>query len=416
MSVGRDHEDAKPPGQAIRSLTPNVSVRHRYRLAIWITHPIQYQAPLFRKLAQHPQIDLTVYYGSDQGSVNRIDPEFGVSFQWDIPLLEGYRFKFLRNYSWKTAPTGFWWPMNAGIVRELIRQHYDAVLIHGYALATSWLAYFGAWLSHTPVLFRGETRLREQPAWKRAVKKVGLRPLFRGTAACLAIGRRSTEFYLAHGVPRSKVFLTPYCVDNDYFTFQGECWRLRRAETRRELDLPEDVPVVLYSGKLTPGKRPMDLVSALTHLSGKVGALFVGDGSLGATLEAEVRRCGMPYVRFVGFQNQSALPRYYSAADMFALPSASEGFGLVVNEAMCMGLPVLTTPAVAAAADLVREGENGFLFPVGDLETLARRIGQLAADPGLRLEMGKRSREIIAGWNYDACVEGVVSALRHVAA
>jgi len=160
----------------------------------------------------------------------------------------------------------------------------------------------------------------------------------------------------------------------------------------------------------------MDLVSALSSLSGKVGALFVGEGSLGAALDAEVRRRGLPYVRFVGFQNQSALPRYYAAADMFALPSAYEPYGLVVNEAMCMGLPVLTTPAVAAAADLVREGENGFLFSVGDLETLARRIGQLATDPGLRLAMGKRSREIIAGWNYDACVEGVVNALRHVAA
>jgi len=391
-------------------------MKGRYRLAVWIAHPIQYLAPLFRKLAQHPEIDLTAYYGSEHGSVRRLDPEFGVSFEWDTPLLEGYRFKFLRNYSWKTAPTGFWWLMNAGIVRELIRQHYDAVLIHGYASATSWLAYLGAWLSDTPVLFRGETLLREQPAWKRAIKKVGLRALFRGTAGCLAIGRRSTEFYLAQGVPRSKIFLTPYCVDNDYFTSQGDCWRLRRAETRRELDLPEDVPVVLYSGKLIPRKRPMDLVSALSSLSGKVGALFVGDGSLGAALDAEVRRRGLPYVRFVGFQNQSALPRYYAAADMFALPSACEPYGLVVNEAMCMGLPVLTTPAVAAAADLVREGENGFLFSVGDTETLARRIGQLAADPGPRLEMGKRSREIIAGWNYDGCVEGVVNALRHVAA
>ncbi len=416
MLVGRGRENAKPPGQPVRSLTPNVSIQRRYRLAVWITHPIQYQAPLFRKLAQHPQIDLTVYYGSDHGSVNRIDPEFGVSFQWDIPLLEGYRYKILRNYSWRRIPTGFWWVVNPEIILELNRLKYDALIIHGYASATSWLAYLGAWLARTPVLFRGETVLHRQAAWKRAVKGTGLRFLFQRTAACLAIGRRSAEFYRFYDAPQSKTFLAPYCVDNDFFMRLADRWRAKREEMRQELGLPENLPTVLYSGKFIARKRPMDLIEAVSSLLTPTGLLFVGDGPLRPALEAEALRRGLRYARFVGFQNQSALARYYAAADIFVFPSAYEPYGLAVNEAMCFGLPVLTTPAVAAAADLVREGENGFLFSVGDLETLARRIGQLAADPGLRLEMGKRSREIIAGWNYDACVEGVVSALRHVAA
>lgn len=390
-------------------------MRRQYRLAAWITHPIQYQAPLFRKLAQHPQIELTVYYGSDYGSVNRVDPEFGVSFRWDIPLLEGYTSEFLRNYSWKRVPAGFWWVLNPGIIPELARQKYDALVIHGYASATSWLAYLGAWLTRTPVLFRGETVLREQNGWKRAIKRLGLGLLFRRTDGFLAIGRKSAEFYRAYDVPASKIFLAPYCVDNEFFMCLGDRWQAKRAATKQELCLPENLPTVLYSGKFIVRKRPMDVIEAVASLPMPVGLLFVGDGPWRPRLEAEAVRRGLKYARFVGFQNQTALSRYYAAADIFVFPSAYEPYGLALNEAMCIGLPILTTPAVAAAADLVREGENGFLFPVGDVEMLAQRIHRLAADPEFCRAMGRRSREVIAAWSYDACVAGIVQALEKVA-
>ncbi len=390
-------------------------MRRRYRLAVWITHPIQYHAPLFRKLAEHPQINLTAYYGSEHGSVYRVDPEFGVSFRWDVALLEGYRYEFLRNYSLNRTPTGFWWVVNPSVIMRLFRRKYDAVVIHGYASATSCLAYLGAWLTHTPVLFRGETALRDQSRWRQVMKGMGLRFLFRHTAGCLAIGQKSAEFYRAYDVPQSRIFLTPYCVDNEFFTCQGNGWRLKREETRQELCLANDLPTLLFAGKLIPRKRPMDLIEAVTRLSMPVAVLFVGDGPLRPALESEALRRGLTQVRFVGFQNQTVLPRYYAAADIFVFPSAYEPYGLAVNEAMCVGLPILTTPAVAASADLVREGENGFLFAVGDVKTLARRIRQLVTDRELCQAMGQRSREIIADWNYDACVKGVVSALECVA-
>lgn len=393
---------------------PRVPRPPRYRLAVWIAHPIQYQAPLFRKLAQHPAIDFVAYYGSQHGSVEGVDPEFGVAFRWDTPLLEGYHYEFLRNYSPRRVPTGFWWVANPGIVRELYHHRYDAVMIHGYASATSWLAYFGAWLTHTPVLFRGETVLRQETGWKRAVKGAALRFLFRHTAGCLATGRRSEEFYRAHDVPGSKVFLAPYCVDNQFFMNLGDRGRATRDETRRELGLARELPVVLYSGKLIPRKRPMDVIEAVARLRAPVGVLFVGSGPLRAELEKGAARRGLQHARFVGFQNQSQLARYYAAADIFVFPSAYESYGLAVNEALCLGLPVVTTPAVASAADLVREGENGFMYSVGDIEWLARRLGLLAADAALRRKMGERSRQIIAAWNYDRAVEAIVAALRHV--
>jgi glycosyltransferase involved in cell wall biosynthesis len=157
------------------------------------------------------------------------------------------------------------------------------------------------------------------------------------------------------------------------------------------------------------------VIEAVSRLSAPVAILFVGDGPLRSHLEAEARRRALTYARFVGFQNQTALARYYAAADVFVFPSAYEPYGLAVNEAMCIGLPILTTPAVAAASDLVREGENGFLFEVGDVKKLAARLNQVITDPELCQTMGRRSREMIRNWNYEACVEGVLQALDQAA-
>jgi glycosyltransferase involved in cell wall biosynthesis len=203
-------------------------------------------------------------------------------------------------------------------------------------------------------------------------------------------------------------------VDNEFFMSLGDRWRAQREEVRQQLGFPPGLPTVLYSGKFTPRKRPMDLIEAASRVRTALGILFVGDGPLRSALESEVLRRKLKYVRFVGFQNQSALPRFLAAADIFACPSSYESYGLAVNEAMCMELPVLATTAVSAAADLVRNGENGFLFPVGDVEALAQRLDQLAVSPEICGAMGRRSREMIRDWNYDACVEGVLDALEYV--
>lgn len=413
MSVGRGPEDAKPPGEPVRSLTPNVSIRRRYRLAVWITHPIQYQAPLFRKLAQHPQIDLTVYYGSDHGSVDRIDPEFGVSFQWDIPLLEGYRSKFLRNYSWKRTPSGFWWVLNPGIFPELLRHRYDSFLIHGYALATSLLAYAAAWLSDTPVIFRAETVLRpNRPWWLRLAKRLLLPVLFGGTRAFLTIGSRSREFYRAYHVSDDQMFFTPYSVDNEFFSRECKRWKREKLRIKQALGIP-DAPVILYAGKLVPRKRPLDLVQAFAGVEVDCALVLVGDGPSRPLLEQYVETQRLKNVFFLGFQNQTALPKFYAISDLLVLPSSAEEVSpLILNEAMACALPVVVSDAVPSAIDFVREGENGFVYPVSDVGTLARRIHQLVADSDLRQAMGRRSLELISGWNYDVCVDAIINALR----
>ena len=174
------------------------------------------------------------------------------------------------------------------------------------------------------------------------------------------------------------------------------------------------MPVALYAGKLSPRKRPLDLVRAAARIAADcpLSVVLVGDGSERRTLEDEIGRAGLRYARITGFVNQGEISRYYAACDVLVLPSSHEPWGLVLNEAMCFGVPVIASDAVGAAPDLARVGENGAVYPVGDVGALAQALRVILRDPVRRAAMGARSREIVRGYSYDADVQGILDALR----
>ena len=116
-------------------------------------------------------------------------------------------------------------------------------------------------------------------------------------------------------------------------------------------------------------------------------------------------------VRFCGFLNQTELPKAYVAADAFVLPSSYEPWGLVVNEAMCFGLPVIVSDRVGAAPDLVHKGSNGYIYPSGDVDALAASLAAVVRDPELCRRMGRQSKSLISSWGIDQTAAGVVDAL-----
>lgn len=383
------------------------------RLAVLVSHPIQYHAPLYREIARRGDVDLTVYYCSDQGATEKVDAGFGVSFKWDVPLLEGYKYVFLKNYSFRPNPDTFFGLVNPGIISELMKGRYDAVWVHGYSLMSNWFAFLGAWISRTPLLFRGETVLREgRPGWVRFIKYIVLKPLFGGTAAFLTIGSRSEEFYRHYGVPKEKMFFTPYAVDNEFFMGESERFRAQKERLKKKWGIPSHARVFLFVGKLIERKRPLDVLRAFKGIAQEDAALmFVGDGALRGELEQFAKEHRIKNVIFAGFKNQSELPEFYGIADVFVLPSLHEVSPLVINEAMCAGLPILVSDAVPSAVDFVKPGENGYVFQVGNVDALREYMDELLRHEKTRTRMGGISREFIGRWDHKTSAENIVHAV-----
>jgi glycosyltransferase involved in cell wall biosynthesis len=390
-----------------------------YRLAILNSHPIQYFAPLYRRLAQDPDIDLTVYFCSSQGAEEYQDTDFGVSVKWDVPLLEGYKSTFLSNLRRGKSVGGFFSLINSGIIRELRRGKYDALWVHGHGYATYVLAILVSKVLGIPVLMRCETHLLlHRSPFKRALRRTLMRLLYtRLCAACLPIGTRNEEFYRFHGVDQRHLFLVPYAVDNAFFAGAASRFREQREELRFQCGLPPDKPALLFASKLMPRKRPMDLLQAYEGMrNSNVDAclVFVGAGELEEDLRRYVSEHCILDVHFFGFRNQSELPKFFALADVFILPSENEPWGLVINEVMAASLPVVAADEIGAVADLVKNGDNGFVYPVGDIRSLTNHLRSLADDMDLRVVMGRRSAERMAGWDFERCVAGVREALAFV--
>ena len=391
------------------------------RVAFLFSHPIQYFAPLMRQLAARPEIELTAYFCSRMGVEEALDPGFGQTFKWDIPLLEGYRSHFLPAVQRGQTVRGWMNPFNPAIAPELVRSRYDVLVMHGYASATNWLAFLAARLAGTVVLFRGEVRLRsDQPAGWSAVKSLGLRAMFRMFVdGCLYIGARSQEFYAHYGVPAHRLFFTPYCVDNDFFQTWAARLAPERANLRAGLGITDDRPVILFVGKLASKKQPLMLLQAYAMLRRKYhcALVYAGDGELRGALETMIRAQNIPDVNITGFLNQTEIPRVYAAADILVLPSlVTETWGLAINEGMNFGLPVIVTDLVGCSPDLVEPECNGYVVPWNDTAALAEALAVLVQDDVRRAAFGRRSREIIGRWNIGACATGVVQAVQALTA
>lgn len=389
----------------------------RYKLAILDTQPVQYFAPLYRYLSADPELDLTVYYCSRNGVEDYYDSGFGRRVRWDTPLLEGYKHAFLKSIV--RNPTGrFPGFINPSIVTEVTRNRYHAIWIHGYTYATHLLALAAAKACGTAVFMREDTQLTlDRPRLRGVLRRPLMAAFYRLCDRCLAVGSESARYYRFHSVPERKIRLVPFVVDNDRITAAVESHASSAGEYRRELGLIDDRPLILFASKLTANKRPGDLLVAYSTLrqQGKAAALmFAGSGTEEARLRDYVEQHAVPDVHFMGFKNQSELAKLYAIADIGVLASRNERWGLVVNEYMCAGLPLLISDRIGAAADLLEEDGNGFTYRCGDLSEMTAKLNALVMDARLRARMGVRSKSLINGWSFRECLVGVKAALADV--
>lgn len=385
------------------------------RLAILATHPIQYHAPWFRYLVREAGLELRVFYLWDFGVTEQADASgFQRTFKWDVPLLDGYEYEFVANRSSHPGTGGFWGLRNPGLLEAVAGFKPDAVVLLGYNFA-SLMHFLWRWDGKiAPMFLRGDShRLVPRSGVVEWLRRGVISTVFRRFRGFLYVGRANYEYFRMHGAAPAELFFAPHAIDNARFSHSTDTARTEASSWKRDLGIPAADKVVLFAGKFEPKKRPLDLLAAFKRQRLKgVTLLFVGSGPLEPEMRALAE--GDEAVRFAPFQNQSLMPRTYAAGDLFVLPSAGSGetWGLAVNEAMCLSLPIIASSHVGCAADLVRHNENGLVFPAGDVDALARCINDALSDDRRLREWGKASRRIIAGYSYAQATEGLLLAMK----
>jgi len=383
------------------------------RVGLLATHPIQYYCPWYRSLAK--AVDLHVFFSHRQTSEGQAAAGFGVAFDWDVPLLDGYRHTFLRNVSRRPDVSTFFGCNTPELPAIIANESFDGFIVHGWSTYSYWQAMRACWRSGTPVLVRGDSNLATPRSWwRRAVKEPLFRwfiPKFNGY---LVVGTRTREYLLAYGADAATMFDAPHAIDNEFFRARADAVRANRAELRRDFGLPEDAVVFLFAGRVIDRKRPdlfIDAVREASMRAPSVYGLMVGDGP--QRVQAERRAANAP-IRFSGFLNQSEMARAYVAADVLVVPSTWETWGLVVNEAMACGTPAIVSDGVACAGDLVVAGVTGEVFPAGDREALTACLVRCATDRAYRFGLAAGAVERVRRFDLSAATEGTVRALTAV--
>jgi glycosyltransferase involved in cell wall biosynthesis len=379
----------------------------RRRLGVLASHAIQYHAPIFRELAR--ATDLHVFFGHRQTPAGQAEAGFGVDFEWDVALHDGYEHTYLHNVAARPAISHFRGCDTPGVGDAVRSGHFDAFLVMGWNLKCYWQAVRACRAAGIPVMVRGDSQLNTpRSAMTRVVKRLAYPPLLRQFDACLYVGERSKDYFREYGVPAHRLFHSPHCVD--VTRFAAEAGRTDREQLRRELGILEGMRVLMFSGRLVAMKHPADLLSAAALVQSrgaKVHVLVVGDGPLRQGLADMARRLGVPST-FAGFWNQSRLPCAYAVADALVLPSdGRETWGLVVNEALACGIPAVVSDEVGCAPDLVHPGASGEVFRSGDVQGMAEAIERVFMRP----KDDAAIRRISNGHSPDAAARGILAAM-----
>jgi glycosyltransferase involved in cell wall biosynthesis len=392
-------------------------VDKKIKLAYYLSHPIQYFSPLLRSLAE--KTDLNVYYFSDSSIKGTMDAGFGQKIKWDVPLLQGYKSRFIRNFSFgRSMNNRFLDAVNPGVIGMIFKDKAGVIIVNGWSYFSTLLAIVTGKIAGKQIWLRAENPLNQESRKSRKIiflKKLLLEKLlFRiFVDRFLYIGTESKKFFQFYGVPEKKLLYTPYAVDNAFF--QGEFLKYKDdlPALKTGLHLPIEKKVLLFTGKYIAKKRPMDLLKVFIEINSPDWQLImVGEGELRTEMEAFIRENNAGNVLLTGFVNQSVIPRYYAVADIFVMCSGvGETWGLAVNEAMNFAKPIVVSATCGCSVDLVREGVNGFVFGEGDLPALKAALLKAMKSEDDRRRMGEASAVIVSEFSIASIVGNMSKAL-----
>jgi len=374
----------------------------KYKVAIIHNIISPYRVPLFEGLANHPYIDLFVYYCA------RTHKER----EWDIFKSNGYTYEILSGVTLDFANITY--HINPSLILELIRESYDVVIIGGSSDFTTQAAFITSELLKTPIIEWSEGISGEQSLLGKLISPL-TKYFIKHASACIAASTSAKDYFITNGALPEKVFVPPNTVDTEFF--KNECFKYKteKNELKRKLCI-KNIKLILYAGQLIARKGIDYLLRGYKKLKDEyddVGLVIVGSGPLKKNIQSICKTENIQDVYFFSFVQQKELPMYYSVADLFVLPSLRETFGLVINEAMACGLPVITT-RVAGAKDLISQGENGFIVNEANVDHLYLAMRDIIVNEELARKMGEKSLEIIERrYNIEQAVNGFVSAIEY---
>lgn len=377
------------------------------RLAILASHPIQYQAPIFRLLAR--QFDLRVFYAHRANEVDQSKAGFDVGFDWDVDLLSGYEHEFLENVSRHPGLDYFGGCDTPSIAANLSQGHFKAFVVMGWHLKSFFQGIWAAKRLGLPVMVRGDSQLDTPRSAARRIAKMMVYPVaLRAFDAALYVGARSRRYWEHYGYPADRLFFSPHCVDNQWFSRRAT--QEARRGLRSKYGIGEHATVLLFAGKLVPFKRPLDLVAAAALLAPGIHDLTVlvaGSGALSRDITLVAADNNVHLVQ-LGFCNQTEMPVAYAAADVLVLPSqGEETWGLVANEALASGLPIVVSDACGCAADLASDKRAGRVYPMGEVGALADAVTDLLANLPERSAVLEKASD----YSIENAVKGFAAAL-----
>ncbi|WP_053990064.1 glycosyltransferase family 4 protein [Mangrovimonas sp. TPBH4] len=384
------------------------------KIAIITTHPIQYYAPWFKLLAERQNIKLKVFYTWSQAQDTVKDKTFGKTIAWDIPLLEGYEFEFVENVSKDPGShhkNGIDCPE---LISKIETWNPGAILVFGWYLKSHFkvMRYFKG---KVPIWFRGDsTLLDETSGVKTILRRLYLTRVYQHIDKAFYVGAENKRYFKAHGVKERQLVFAPHAIDNSRFAdSEINQYEIQALEWRKELGFSEDDIVILFAGKFESKKQPDFLLEAVQKVNLQretpLKLVLVGHGPLENKLKdlAENDR----HVTFLPFQNQSKMPILYRLGNIMCLPSKGPGetWGLAVNEAMASGRPVIVSNKVGCTSDLVKHGQNGYVFSYDNEKEIENILIELNSE---RLkELGKHAENYIRDWNFEKIVEAIAREL-----
>lgn len=382
----------------------------RVRLAIISTHPIQYYAPVFRRLAESEAVAPRVFYTWSQTARGPVfDPGFGTSFSWDVPLLEGYEHEFVPNVAKDPGSHHFSGIQNPGLIPAISRWNADAILVYGWKLR-SHLGALRHFKGRIPVLFRGDSTLLDPCGRLHGLaRRTYLRWVYSHVDIGIAVGQNSRDYYEWCGMRPDRVAFAPHSVDTRRFSDDTGGYAERARKWRTELGIPEESVAILFAAKFLPRKEPLLLLDSFLDLNSPAHLIFVGNGEMEGAMRERAR--GLRDIHFLPFQNQSDMPVIYRLGDLYVLPSSQgETWGLAMNEAMASGRGAIASSRVGGARDLIRTGETGWMFESGNQADLIRVL-RTAVDQGRDglLQIGRQAQTMSADWSTEVAAERIAA-------